>query len=78
MNKYSKQESKDVRIKDKQNLSIFAYFHLTYSFGFTLVEVMIYIAIFGMIAVTLVSLAFISARENQETTNNVINAYENI
>ena len=29
-----------------------------------------------MIAVTLVSLAYVSARENQETVNNVINAYE--
>ena len=47
-----------------------------YSFGFTLIEVMIYIAILGMIVVTLVSLAYTSARENQETTNSVINAYE--
>jgi type II secretory pathway pseudopilin PulG len=47
------------------------------SFGFTLIEVVIYIAIFSMIAITLVSLAYASARENQETINNVINAYEN-
>ena len=44
--------------------------------GFTLIEVVIYIAIFSMIAVTLVSLAYVLARENQETVNNVINAYE--
>jgi prepilin-type N-terminal cleavage/methylation domain-containing protein len=45
--------------------------------GFTLIEVIIYLAIFSMIAVTLVSLAYVSAREDQETINNVINAYEN-
>jgi type II secretory pathway pseudopilin PulG len=45
--------------------------------GFTLIEVVIYIAIFSMIVVTLVSLAYASARENQDTTNNVIQAYEN-
>jgi prepilin-type N-terminal cleavage/methylation domain-containing protein len=45
--------------------------------GFTMIEVMIYIAIFGMIAVTLVSLAYVSAREDQGTVNDVINAYEN-
>jgi prepilin-type N-terminal cleavage/methylation domain-containing protein len=45
--------------------------------GFTLIELVIYIAIFSMIAVTLVSLAYVSARKNQETTNNVIQAYEN-
>jgi len=46
------------------------------SSGFTLIEVMIYIAIFGMIAATLVSLTYISAHENQKTINDVINAYE--
>ena len=45
--------------------------------GFTLIEVVIYIAIFSMIAVTLVSLAYVSAREDRETINNVIQAYEN-
>jgi prepilin-type N-terminal cleavage/methylation domain-containing protein len=45
--------------------------------GFTLIEVVIYIAIFSMIAVTLVSLAYVSAREDQKTTNDVIQAYEN-
>jgi type II secretory pathway pseudopilin PulG len=47
------------------------------SAGFTLIEVVIYLAIFSMIVVTLVSLAYVSARENQGTINNVINAYEN-
>jgi type II secretory pathway pseudopilin PulG len=45
--------------------------------GFTLIEVVIYIAIFSMIVVTLVSLAYVSAREDRKTINNVINAYEN-
>lgn len=47
------------------------------NFGFTLIEIVIYIAIFSMIAVTLVSLAYVSAHENQETINNVIKSYEN-
>jgi prepilin-type N-terminal cleavage/methylation domain-containing protein len=46
--------------------------------GFTLIEVVIYIAIFSMIAVTLVSLAYASAREDRETINNVLQAYEDI
>jgi prepilin-type N-terminal cleavage/methylation domain-containing protein len=45
--------------------------------GFTLIELLIYIAIFGMIAATLLSLALVSGNENSRTTNDVINAYEN-
>jgi prepilin-type N-terminal cleavage/methylation domain-containing protein len=45
--------------------------------GFTLIEVIIYLAIFSMIATTLISLAYFSSTEDRETTNNVINAYEN-
>ena len=77
MSKYDKQRSKDVRGKDKQNLSVFASSYLTSSSGFTLIELVIYLAIFSMIAVTLVSLAYFSSMENQKTTNDVINAYEN-
>jgi type II secretory pathway pseudopilin PulG len=47
------------------------------AFGFTLIEVIIYLAIFSMIAVTLLSLAYFSSVEDQKTTNDVINAYEN-
>jgi prepilin-type N-terminal cleavage/methylation domain-containing protein len=61
----------------RRRFIIFKSFNLQICSGFTLIEVIIYIAIFSMIAVTLVSLAYVSARENQETTNNVINAYEN-
>jgi len=45
--------------------------------GFTLIEVLVYMAIFSMIATTLISLAYASANEDQKTTNDVINAYEN-
>ncbi len=48
------------------------------SSGFTLVEVIVYIAIFSMIAVTLISLAYISSVEDHKTIQAVINAYENI
>lgn len=45
--------------------------------GFTLIEMLVYIALFSMIATTLVSLAYASAQENRETMNDVIQAYEN-
>ena len=45
--------------------------------GFTLIEVVVYLAIFSMIAVTLVSLSYASAMQDQQTTASVINAYEN-
>jgi prepilin-type N-terminal cleavage/methylation domain-containing protein len=45
--------------------------------GFTLVEMLVYIALFAMIAVTLVSLAYASAAEDGQIANDVINAYEN-
>ena len=58
-----------------KRLSTF-HFSLSTSSGFTLIEVVIYIAIFSMIVVTLVSLAYVSAREDRETINNVLQAYE--
>lgn len=44
--------------------------------GFTLIETLIYIALFSMIAVTLVSLAYSSAGEDGATVNDVLQAYE--
>jgi len=44
--------------------------------GFTLIETLIYVAIFGMIAATLVSLAYSSAFQNRSTVNDVIKTYE--
>ena len=62
---------KNVNTKSNPALSI------AYTSGFTLIEAVIYLALFSMIAVTLVSLAYASAQEDQSTTSGVINAYEN-
>jgi|GEM_PF-1920432 len=45
--------------------------------GFTLIEVIIYLAIFSMIVTVLIPLSYSSAIENRTTADDVINAYEN-
>jgi len=57
---------------------LLASFRFAFISGFTLIEVIVYLAILSMIAATLVSLAYVSAREDRATTDGVINAYEQI
>jgi len=73
-----KLKNEDTKGKDGSGLSFFLYFHLSFSSGFTLIEAVIYLALFSMIAVTLISLAYVSARQDRATTNGVINAYEHV